>query len=298
MSADTQSETLLSPELTAQLERMELVSRKIFRGNLRGERRSRRKGQSVELADFRNYVPGDDPRFIDWNSFARLDRLFLKIFLEEEDLHFYCLVDCSPSMQFGEPSKYFYARQLAAALGYVGLIRSDRVKIEPICAEVNQPSPVLRSRNSLWRLLAQIRGWQPGAPISLEQSVRRFVLRNTGKGVVVLISDLMDRGGYEGAFKYLIARDYHIFVIQVLAQAEIDPDVSGDVRLVDCEDQAVVDVSVSPWLLDRYKQSLARFLRGAADYFARRSITYFMTTTDRPIEQMIGGYLRQRGLLR
>src|SRR5207237_10226453 len=96
--------SLLSPQVLAQLERLELVSRKVFRGRMKGERRSKRKGQSVEFADFRNYVPGDDLRFIDWNLYARLDKLFLKLFLEEEDLHFFALVDTSGSMDFGEPS--------------------------------------------------------------------------------------------------------------------------------------------------------------------------------------------------
>src|SRR5437016_8306202 len=107
---------LLSPELFAQLERLELVSRKVFRGRMKGERRSKRKGQSVEFADFRNYVPGDDLRFIDWNTYARLEKLFLKMFMEEEDLHFYDLIDASRSMDFGEPTKLHFAKQLAAAL--------------------------------------------------------------------------------------------------------------------------------------------------------------------------------------
>src|SRR6188508_840230 len=121
----TTTEQLLSPQLLAQLERLELMSRKIFRGRMKGERRSKRKGQSVEFADFRNYVPGDDLRFIDWNLYARMDRLFLKLFLEEEDLHVYILIDASTSMEFGEPTKLQYAKQLAAALGYIGLTRAD-----------------------------------------------------------------------------------------------------------------------------------------------------------------------------
>jgi len=126
------SSRLLSPELLSQLERLELVSRKVFRGRMKGERRSRRKGQSVEFADFRSYVPGDDLRFIDWNTYARLERLFLKLFLEEEDLHFYALVDASPSMDFGQPTKFHFARQLAAALGFIGLVRGYRVRIETL----------------------------------------------------------------------------------------------------------------------------------------------------------------------
>src|SRR5687767_14625149 len=144
---------LLGPELLAQLERLELVSRKIFRGRMKGERRSKRKGQSVEFADFRNYVPGDDLRFIDWNTYARLDKLFLKMFLEEEDLHFYALIDASPSMDFGEPTKFQYALQLAAALGFIGLVRADRVRIESLGQSVHERAPALRGRGSVWRML-------------------------------------------------------------------------------------------------------------------------------------------------
>src|SRR5882672_6927232 len=121
---------ILPPALLSQLERLELVSRKVFRGRMKGERKSRRKGQSVEFADFRNYVAGDDLRFIDCNLYARLDKLFLKLILEEEDQHFFALIDTSGSMDFGEPTKLDYARQLAAALGFIGLIRGARVKIE------------------------------------------------------------------------------------------------------------------------------------------------------------------------
>ena len=142
--------------MLAQLERLELVSRKIFRGRMKGERRSKRKGQSVEFADFRGYVPGDDLRFIDWNTYARLDRLFLKMFLEEEDLHFYALIDASASMGFGEPTKLHYAKQLAAALGFIGLVRGDRVRIETLGQPARMPAPVLRGRQSLWRMLAHL----------------------------------------------------------------------------------------------------------------------------------------------
>ena len=134
---------LLSPELLAQLERLELVSRKIFRGRIKGEAQLR-KGQSVEFADFRSYVPGDDLRFVDWNTYARLDRLFLKLFLEEEDLHFYGLIDTSESMNFGTPTKLEFAKRLAAALGFIGLIRSDRVKIETLGQPASRPGTSLR----------------------------------------------------------------------------------------------------------------------------------------------------------
>ncbi len=123
---------LLTPELLAALERLELAPRKVFRGRLKGERRSKRRGESVEFADFRSYVPGDDLRFIDWNTYARLERLFLKLFLEEEDLHFYALIDASASMGFGRPSKLHYAKQIAAALGFIGLQLQNVVTVLPV----------------------------------------------------------------------------------------------------------------------------------------------------------------------
>jgi uncharacterized protein (DUF58 family) len=189
----TETAPLLSPAFLAQLERLELVSRKIFRGRLKGERRSTRKGQSVEFADFRSYVPGDDLRFIDWNTYARLDRLFLKMFFEEEDLHFYALIDDSASMGFGTPTKLRYAAQLAAALGFIGLIRSDRVRIETISQPAGQPGPVYRGRASSWRLLDQLGNLSVAEnPLPLSQGIKNFCVRNTGKGIVLLISDLLE----------------------------------------------------------------------------------------------------------
>lgn len=289
---------LLSPELLAQLERLELVSRKVFRGRMKGERRSKRKGQSVEFADFRNYVHGDDLRFIDWNTYARLDRLFLKMFFEEEDLHVYVLIDASNSMDFGEPTKLHYAKQLAAALGFIGLVRSDRVKIETLGQSVRTPGPVLRGRASLWRLMSYLDGIQPGEQVSLAQGVKNFCLRNSGKGIIVLISDLMDKAGYQDALRFLLAQQMDAYIIHVLSPAEIDPDVKGDLRLIDSEDADVAEITVSAPLLKRYKQTLNAFVDGAREFCTRRGMSYLLTRTDTPVDQLVTSYLRKRGLVR
>lgn len=289
---------LLSPQMLAQLERLELISRKIFRGRLKGERRSRRKGQSVEFADFRNYVQGDDLRFVDWNLYARLDKLFLKLFLEEEDLHFYTLIDTSASMSFGTPSKLQHAKQLAAALGFIGLCRADRVKVETLGTSLSKPGPTLRGRASLWRMLDYLNGIDEARNVPLAQGVKDFCLRNSGQGILVLITDLMDKAGYESALRFLLARQMDVYVIHVLSQEEMKPDVKGDLRLVDCEDQDVAEITVSRPLLDRYQKTLAAFIDGARDYCTRRGMNYLMTTTDTPVETLVLNYLRQRGLVR
>ncbi len=290
--------TLLSPQLLARLEKMELVSRKIFRGRMKGERRSPRKGQSVEFADFRNYVAGDDLRFVDWNTYARLDKLFLKLFLEEEDLHFYALIDNSMSMDFGTPSKLQYASQLAAALGFIGLIRGDRVRIETLDQSPTSAAPAFRGRQSLWRMLDHVETITPGATMPLAEGVKNFCLRNSGKGIVVLISDLMDKSGYEAALRYLVSREMDVYLVQVLSAEEIDPDIQGDLRLVDCEDADEAEVTVSRVLIDRYKKTLAAFIESARDFCTRRGIVYLLARNEVSVEDLVTGYLRTRGLVR
>ena len=294
----TTETNLLPPDLLAQLERLELVTRKVFRGRMKGERRTKRKGQSVEFADFRGYVPGDDVRSIDWNLYARLDKLIVKLFLEEEDLHFYTLIDASRSMDFGEPTKLDYAKQLAAALGFIGLVRADRVQIETLDQGLRERGPVFRGRKSVWRMLDYLNSIEPGDPVTLAEGLKNFCLRNTGRGVVVLMSDLMDKSGYEAGLRYLISQRMDVYVIHLLSQEELEPDVKGDLKLVDCEDQDVAEISVSVPLLARYKSTLDAFVSGAQDFCSRRGMNYLLANNKTPVKELISNYLRRRGLVR
>lgn len=294
----TPSGALLSPELVAQLERLELVSRKIFRGRWKGDRRGMRKGPGVELADARNYVPGDDLRFVDWNTYARLDRLFLKMFFEEEDLRFYALLDDSRSMDFGTPTKLDYARQLAAALGFIGLVRADRVRIETLGQPASRPAPFFRGRQSVPRMLEHLGKIVPGDSCPLAQGAKNFCIRNPGQGVVVLISDLLDKRGYADALAYLASRQMDVYVVQVLSAAEIEPDIRGDVKLVDSEDGDVVDTSASAPLVARYRKNLTAFVDGARAFCTRRGMSYLLADPRLPVERLVSDYLRKRGLVR
>jgi uncharacterized protein (DUF58 family) len=294
----TAQNELLTPDLLAQLERLELVTRKVFRGRMKGERRSKRKGQSVEFADFRNYVPGDDLRLLDWNLYARLDKLIVKLFLEEEDLHFYTLIDASMSMDFGDPTKLQYAKQLAAALGFIGLVRADRVRIETLGQSAGQRGPILRGRHSVWRLLSHIESIQPVETTSLATGVKNFCIRNPGKGIVLLISDLMDKDGYETALRYFVSHEMDCYVVHLLSQEELQPDVKGDLKLVDCEDEDEAEITVSAPLLAKYQQTLAAFTRGAQDFCTRRGMHYMLANNKLPVADLVGHHLRRRGLVR
>src|ERR1700730_2801012 len=171
---ETQTQPLLEPDFLARLEQLELVSRKIFLGRMKGERRSKKKGQSVEFADYRNYVIGDDLRHLDWNLFARLERLFIRLFMEEEDLHFYVLIDNSLSMDFGKPTKLHYAKQVAAALAFVGLVNMDRVVVEAFNERLTQSLPAIRGRRSLFRMLDFLHKLEPAGPSNLRDSLKAF----------------------------------------------------------------------------------------------------------------------------
>lgn len=294
----TQTQPLLDPKFMARLEQLELVSRKIFLGRMKGERRSKRKGQSVEFADYRNYVVGDDLRHLDWNLFARLDKLFIRLFMEEEDLHVYILIDNSLSMDFGNPTKLRYAKQIAAALGFVGLVNADRVVVEAFNDRLVQSMPAARGRRSVWRLMEFLDKLEPAGPSDLKRALRTFSLKCSGKGIVLLLSDFMDKGGYEDALRYLIARQLDIYAVHVLSQEEIEPDVVGDLRLTDIEDDDVAEITVTGPLLKRYKQNLAAYRGALQEFCTRRGVAYLFTSNQVPFERLVLTYLRQRGLVR
>jgi uncharacterized protein (DUF58 family) len=295
---ETKPAPLLDPEFLHKLEQLELVSRKIFVGRMKGERKSKRRGTSVEFADHRNYAVGDDLRHIDWNVYGRLDKLFLKVFLEEEDLHFYTLVDTSLSMDFGEPTKLHYAKQVAAALAFIGLVNHDRVVLETFSSGLDGGMPSVRGRSQMWRVVQYLDQLQASGTSHLTTAAKAFAIKHAGKGIVVVISDFLDKHGYQEALRYLLAREMDIYVIQVLSREEVEPELVGDLRLVDAEDDDIAEITVSAPLLKRYKDNLNAFVGGLKDWCTKRGIVYILTTNQNPFDKLILNYLRTRGLVK
>src|SRR5882724_11023507 len=229
-------EPLLSSEFMTRLDQLDVLSRKLLAGKMKGERRSKRRGQSVEFADYRNYVVGDDLRFIDWNVYARLDKMFLKLFLEEEDLSLYILCDVSKSCDFGNPNKALYIKQVAAALAYIGLVNYNRVTIAAMNDTVVADTGALRGRTKVNQMIDFISKLEPRGQSNLAAACKRFALANRRKGVCVVLSDFFDKGGYESGLRYVAGGKYDLFCVQCLAPQEIEPDVQGDLKLRDIED--------------------------------------------------------------
>lgn len=290
---------LLDPALMSRLDALEVLTHRVFRGQQKGERRSRKKGQSVEFADYRDYVRGDDTRFIDWNIFARLERLFVKLFLEEEDLAFYLIVDVSKSMDFGKPlTKFAYAQKLAAALGYVALKNQDKVGVTAFSTRGRDVLRPARGKGQLPKLLNQVAALEIDEKTSLQEGIRDFVLRNTQPGIVILITDFLDERGYEEALKLFFLRNYEVYCVHVLSPEERNPEHVGHLELIDAESGEAQEISITEMLLKQYRQTLETYCAGIRDWCISRGMSYIATTTDEPMDVMLLNYLRKRGLLR
>jgi uncharacterized protein (DUF58 family) len=298
MAIARDSAPLLTPAFLRRLERLALATRRVQRGAGKGERRSKRKGSSVEFADYRDYVQGDDLRHIDWNLYARLGQLYLKLFEETEDLTLHILVDASRSMAFGTPTKMDFARRLAAAIAYIGLAGYDRVAISAFSAGGTRVLSPVRGKANVQKLFAFLEGIEAGGGTTLDGGARDHLLRTRTRGVTLLLTDALDPEGYEGAIKRLAAARADLHVVQVLAPEELDPRLSGDLKLVDSETGAAVEISVTPALLRRYAKNRDAFVTGLRDFCRARGVGHYLVSSATPLEELTLEVLRHGGLLR
>lgn len=293
---------LLDSRLMAKLDGIDVMSRKIFSGKLQGERRSRRRGQSVEFADFRPYVHGDDLRFVDWNIFGRLDRLFLKMFLEEEDLSLIIALDTSASMRSGSPDTFDYARRVAMALAYVGLVNQHRVSLVGFSQGRVERASHLRGR----RKAADVAQWllrqEPEGASGFEEAMRLVGTARQGRGVMVVLSDFLFPEGFEKGLGMVAGRGFDLFALQILSPQVVDParegGVHGDLVLVDAETGVETEVTVTPELIRLYRERLDRLCGAIRSYCTRRDIVHLVVESSTPVETLMLEYLRRRGLLR
>jgi len=293
---------LLDSRLMAKLDSVDVLSRKIFSGKMQGERRSRRRGQSVEFADFRPYVHGDDLRFVDWNIFGRLDKLFLKMFLEEEDLSLIIAIDSSASMRVGNPDTFDYTRRVAMALAYVGLVNQHRVSLVSFSGAGIERASNLRGRRKAAEVAQWLLGRAPEGGSGFEQAMRLVGTSRQGRGVMIVLSDFLFPEGFEKGLAMVAGRGFDLFAMQILAPQVVDPSreggITGDLLLVDSETGVETEVTVTPELLKIYKTRLDRLCGSLRAYCARRDIVHMVVETSTPVETLMLEYLRRRGLLR
>ena len=289
---------LLEPEFMARLDSLDVMSRKILQGKLHGERRTKRRGQSVEFADHRPYVAGDDLRFVDWNVYGRLEQLFLKLFLEEQDLTVHIVADLSSSMGFGEPSKALFIKRLTAALGYVSLVNNNRVTISFFADGIEGQLANMRGRNYLHQMADYLISAECDGVSHFEKSCKQFVSGRIGAGITIVLSDFLFKEGYDSGLRRLIGQNYDLYVIQVLSPNEFTPDITGELKLIDIEDADISEITVSGALLKYYKKALNAYCNELKDFCTRRGAVYVLANSSDSIETLVLNYLRRINLLR
>ncbi len=284
------------------LEQLSLIARRVRRGQFRGEQRSTRRGQSIEFADYRNYVRGDDLRALDWNIFARLERPFIKLFEEEIDQTVHILLDASGSMAFppddADTQKWHYARRLAAALGYIALANNDRLHVTVLRGQTLSPWGPYRHRRRVHQLLEFLENAPADGETTLSAAFMQYALRFKRPGLLFILSDFLTPEDYQPGISALQQRGHELTILHLLSPAEIDPAPVGDVQLVDAETGAKQDVTLNTALTALYRREFEVWQGELASFCHRRRINYGLISTDQPFESLLLHYFRHRGWAR
>lgn len=285
------------------LEQLMLQARHVRSGAIKGERRSHKRGTSIEFADYRNYAPGDDLRRMDWNIYARTDRPLTKLYEDEEDLAVHLLLDCSASMDWtaeggdASLSKFLYARRLFAGLGFISLATNDRLMMAALGGGAAFFGPV-RGRGHGVSLLRFVGGLAARGQTDLNAALKQYALRAGRPGLVVVISDCFSPPGYMDGVNALRSKGCEVALIHILSRDEMEPPLAGDLRLIDVETGAGQEISLDSRMRDLYIRRVREWREGIHAECARRGIHYVFAPTDAPWEKVILYDLRRLGLVK
>jgi len=294
-------EPLFEPAFVRTLESLTLAGRRVPSGRAAGQWRSRASGSSVEFSDYRTYAPGDEYRRIDWNAYARLERLFVRLYRAEEDLALTVILDASASMGWGKPrSKGRLAAQLAGALAFIALQSGDRVGLAA-CRDAGlaERLPALRGEAATWTAWRLLEALEYGGATDLNAALAAQARYMRGAGLTVLVSDLFSPTGYQQGIDALLGRRQDVLLIHLLAPDEMEPpaDLVGEWRLLDSEPAAPVEATITPGVLRAYRRLLRAFSQEAADFCRRRGITYLQLRSDVDLHDVLVRTFRSAGIV-
>lgn len=290
-------EKFYDQEFLSRLERLSLKVNRIKAGKNSGERRSSQKGHSVEFADFRSYSRGDDIRYIDWNSYARTEKLFVKLFLEEQDLLLNIFLDVSESMKFGEPSKIELGKQVAGALSYLALSSYDQVAVGACAGNLNQYLPPIRGRNAVNKAWSFIDSLNLSGMTDLDTSLRDFGRYSHRSGISLIISDFISNYQFKEGIKFLQYLKQDVILLRILSPDELNPSLHGDWRLQDSETSEIREININAGLLKEYQKKLNSFTEDIRNFCVQRGINFLSFCSDDSFEDIILRGLPAAGIL-
>lgn len=285
-------------EFLKKLEYLYIVSKKIVAGRNQAERKTRIVGSGIEFADHRSYSPGDDFRGLDWKVYARTEKLFLRLFEEEEDLYIYFLLDCSKSMTLGEPTKWDYAKRVAAALGYIGLSNLDRVSIIPFSSKLDGRLPPSRGKAQIFKIFDFLSNLEAGQHTSLEDAFSTFVAQNKRRGMAVVLSDFYDPSGFEEGINKLRYYKFEPIVIHIYDERELNPKVQGELQLVDVETGDLRELTLTPDVVKEYQQAFREFSQELEEYCTKKQVLYFRVPIQEAFDELVLRIFRAGGFIK
>jgi uncharacterized protein (DUF58 family) len=294
----SRDDDLFDDEFQRKLDYLAMVSKRVFSGAMRAERRTRKTGSGVEFADHRDYAPGDDIRALDWSAYSRFQRLLIRLYEEEEDLSIYFILDTSSSMGFGDGEKLRHAKRLAAALAYVALANLDRVTIVSATDELSGRMPETRGKARIFRIFRFLTGIHAEGHTDLEDSLKTFVAQHKRRGLAVLISDLYDAKGFEKGINVLRYNKFEPFVLHVTDSKDRTPELRGDVRVYDCESGEEREVTVTSKILERYAKAYDGYVDQVKRFCTKKQVSYYEAPVDVPFDELILRVFRRGGFLR
>ncbi|MEO7993671.1 MAG: DUF58 domain-containing protein [bacterium] len=287
----TPGKVVLDEAFLARLERLQYLVRLVVLGGMRGEKKSKRYGSSIEFADYRQYSMGDDLRRLDWKVWARTDRFYTKLFHEEEDLTVHLLLDCSASMGSGSPeTKFHYAQQVTAALGYIALANMERVRLRVFADRLYaDDTGYMRSKSSIYRAFRFLEDLAvaPRTTTDFRRSLEAFAVQSKTRGLVVVVSDFLAQEGIFEGIKRILYHGHQVCCIQILDQAELEPDVRGELKLIDAETGLEREVTISPKLLKLYRAYRDAHLEMLESTCRRLGVSYVRATTQDALEETV-----------
>lgn len=285
---------LFDSQFLNKIERMVITTKLMISGGASGNRKSANKGSSVEFSDYREYVIGDDFRRIDWNAYARFEKFFIKIFMDEREAPVHIYLDTSKSMNWGNPSKSFVSRRLAAALGYIGMSNYDSVSVECLNKRVECSKVSMRGKNSFAKLLNFLEQVQYKGKTNLTAAIKESHIKSN-RGISVIISDLFSPDSFEEALKFLQYKKQDVYVCHTLAPSEINPEVSENYKLIDSETGECMDVTASSALIKTYRRVYRKFTEDIKKTCFRRGMNYILLDTSVPVEKVLHHFTPARG---
>ncbi|MGO0063278.1 DUF58 domain-containing protein [Brevibacillus fluminis] len=289
---------LLDSAWLQRLERMQMTTRRLASGAHAGKRRSKQLGSSLEFADYRAYAPGDDLRQLDWNAYGRSGKLFVKRFLDEQELHVSIYLDCSRSMGYGQPSKLHRSKQLAAALGYLSLCHLDYVSVYAFDQSLRGAMTRLQGKAKAAQLFSFLESIEPGGAGDLNAALRSGQAVSGKPGVSIILSDFLYENGYENGVAFVQAARQEVILVQVLAEEERNPAYQGELRLLDSETGSAKEIAFSPVMIEEYAKTLSAYQAQLSAFAFGRGIAYVSVEAEQSPEQIVFGIFRQAGLIR